>query len=860
MNEIRQNQGHAGAYADAGIAFATHLLEHSSEMLAAVDTDLRVVGVNIAFRREFNLIFGKPIALGDRLDDTITDLVGERGKATALCRRAFDGESFCVIEEFGDKHLLRKTYELAFRPIPDSHGHAVLAGIAVRDLTGERSSEHSFVTLLEASPDALLIVRADGIIYRANTHALRMFHYDHPLNGLSIEVLLPERFRHAHVAHRLRFFERSAARAMGGGSTDLWGLRADGSEFPVEISLNPLEENGTRMVVAAIRDMTSRQAVEDRLRQLSIELEDRVAERTGALEQANRQLSARIKVQQETEVALRSSEARFSRAFENIPDVVVIYDRDLRIEYVNPAITLLTGHPTSHFIGRLDEEVWPREVLSLWRPRLHTAVETTLIQTVDTQFPGMAGSRHLVTACVPLSDAAAAVHHVMSISHDYTERKQAEERVLHAGLHDVLTGLPNRMFLFEYADHLFSRARYPDRHIGVLSINLDRFRVINDMHGHAVGDAVLQEVALRLKKDTRQEDLAFRIGGDEFLVLLPEVKNAEDAAEVARHLTNALCLPYHVPPLELTVSPSIGISIYPQDGEDTDTLLHHADVAMYEAKQLGSNRFQFFSQELAEKANAHLKIEQQLKFALVHEEFRLYYQPIIDVQTKAVVSVEALLRWSHREIGPDRFIPVAEATGLIDQLGDWVIYAACHQHSAWLDHGLPAIPIAVNVSAVQFRGEDFAGHFVKIMQDCKVQPGALQLEITETAVMENLDHAIKILSLLKASGVKILLDDFGTGYSSLNYLSRLPLDKIKIDQSFIRQLETDMTSRAITGAIIALGHTLKLDVVAEGIESDTDLHYLHVHGCNHAQGFHVSAPISADAFESWYWKHLKRYH
>lgn len=986
------NGGAVGAYSDTAISFATYLLDNTTELVAAVDQELHLVGLNAAFRREFELLFGKHLVLGERLDDALAHLTGDRAKASALCRRALNGESFHVIEEFGDEQLLRKTYELAFSPILDTQGKALLAGIVVRDLTSERINERRFDALLEAAPDAMIIMRPDGIIHLANEQAERMFRYRRPLPGISVEMLIPERFRRMHAAHRQRFAEHPATRPMGTARSDLWGLRADGSEFPVEISLNPLAVDGEKMVVAAIRDMTLRQSVEDRLRQLSTELEQRVAERTTALEKANRDLSERVQAQQaaeaelqqgqarlkavldslsegvvvfdmtpavldmnpvalrmhgyasvaearkklprfarhfeirmldgslvpvkdwplariargetlsnmeltirckktgktwigsysgtqvrteagqpeigvftvrditehkQTEEALRASEAQFRLAIDNIPDVVTIYDRDLRIRYINSATIKTTGRTPSYFIGRRENEIWPKDITSLWQPALAKAFSTASVQTLDIEFPGPAGHRNLAITCVPLIAAGGKVAEVMGITHDYTERKQADERVRQAGLHDPLTGLPNRALLFEHAGHLFARNQRHHRNAAVLFIDLDRFKLINDTHGHEAGDAVLQEVARRMLTSIRSGDYAFRLGGDEFLVLLPEGDDGSDAAEVARHLSACLNEPYHVGPLVLSLSPSIGISVYPRDGEDIDTLINHADVAMYQAKELGRNNYQFFSPELAERAHAHVAIEHQLRTALTDNEFRLHYQPVVNMQTADLVCAEALLRWPHAQTGPDSFVPVAESTGMMGRLGDWVICEACRQHNAWRANGLPAIPITINVSAVQFRDKAFAERFEHTIHECRVDASALQIEITETMAMENLDHTIEVLKRLKKHGIKILLDDFGTGYSSLRYLSRLPIDKIKVDKSFIHQIEHDVSSRAVTEAIIAMGRTMNLEIIAEGIESDKMLDYLRMHGCNHAQGFHVSKPISADAFESWYWAHFR---
>ena len=434
---------------------------------------------------------------------------------------------------------------------------------------------------------------------------------------------------------------------------------------------------------------------------------------------------------------------------------------------------------------------------------------------------------------------------------DISERKRTEECIRQTALHDPLTGLPNRGWLFESARHLFGRARRTALCAGVMFIDLDRFKPINDNHGHETGDKILQEVARRLSACVREEDLVVRLGGDEFLVLLPEIEQASAAEEVARHMLACIRQPYRIDGLEFTLSMSVGISIFPRDGTDLDTLVNHADAAMYHAKQSGRDNVQYYSCELAARSQMQACVEQQLQSALSRQAFSLHYQPVIDLQLGRVVAVEALLRWPHADIGPEQFVPIAESTGQIGRLGAWVIAEACRQHKSWRERGFPVIPIAVNVSAVQLRQQDFVGQFSQWLADSAVDPAGLHLEVTETALMEHLDRATEVLARLRALGAKIALDDFGTGYSSLNYLSRLPIDKIKVDKSFVQRLQHDSASRAITEAVIALGHALKLKVVAEGIESEPVLRHLREMGCTQAQGFHICRPVPAEAFEVW---------
>jgi diguanylate cyclase (GGDEF)-like protein/PAS domain S-box-containing protein len=555
------------------------------------------------------------------------------------------------------------------------------------------------------------------------------------------------------------------------------------------------------------------------------------------------------------ETALRVSEQRLRLAFDHIPDMIVIYDPDQRIQYVNLAAAHNIGLSEKDLIGHHARNAPGQSIVALWQPLLTATLASAALQADDFDFPAETGLRHLRVTCVPITDGSQSVREIMVICHDYSERRQAEERIRQAALHDPLTGLPNRSLLYEYARHTFAAANRSGQEVSVLFIDLDRFKPINDIHGHEVGDMVLRQVANRLRRSMRGEDIVFRLGGDEFLALVPHHHDAPAGEKVAQHLMEAVSSPYHVGSVEASLSCSIGISIYPRDGDDIDILIGHADAAMYIAKQMGRNTIQFYTSSLAERVYMQSLIEEGIKNALKKNEFSLYYQPLIDMQSGQVVSVEALLRWPGNGMGPDRFIHVAEATGLIGRLGEWVFAQACEQHSSWIREGLPAIPIAVNVSPLQFRKKDFASYLQETILGHCIACNGMQIELTETAVMEDIDHAITVLNELRSKGIKISLDDFGTGYSSLNYLSRLPLDKIKVDKSFVHRLQHDTASQAVIEAIIALGRTLQLEIVAEGIESDSTLQYLRLHGCHQAQGFHVCQPVVGSQFAVWYRQH-----
>jgi diguanylate cyclase (GGDEF)-like protein/PAS domain S-box-containing protein len=437
---------------------------------------------------------------------------------------------------------------------------------------------------------------------------------------------------------------------------------------------------------------------------------------------------------------------------------------------------------------------------------------------------------------------------------DISERKRTEKQIQLAAQHDNLTGLPNRALLAEYCSHILAMAARSGEPGALLFIDLDRFKPINDLYGHDAGDKVLQEVARRLLACTRKGDIVSRLGGDEFIVVLPRIESPHDPATVAQHILNAIDQPITVGANQLNVSPSIGICRFPQHGNELELLIRCADLAMYAAKKAGRNNFKTYAPDLNEQASDLLRLEIQVKQSLASDRFALFYQPIIDLQSKKLVGVEALLRMTADDgslLGPAAFISVAESNGLINPLGDWVLREACRQHQRWQAGGLSALPIAINVSAVQFRQPAFVTALADAIADAGMEPACLQIEITESAVMDNLADTVAKLQQLRSMGVRISLDDFGTGYSSLSYLSSLPLDKLKIDQSFIHELASNQRNRSIAEAIIGLGHTLNLTVVGEGIESEESMAYLRQFGCEQAQGFFFSEPLPASQFEAW---------
>jgi len=430
--------------------------------------------------------------------------------------------------------------------------------------------------------------------------------------------------------------------------------------------------------------------------------------------------------------------------------------------------------------------------------------------------------------------------------------EHANAQLEHAATHDSLTGLPNRLLLADRLSQATAQGERYSRSFAVLVVDLDRFKSINDSLGHIAGDELLREVSRRLMGLLRKTDTLARLGGDEFVLVINEISDPHGAENVASKLLASLAAPVLLSGIEVQISASIGISVFPADGVDADTLLKHADAAMYHAKKNGRNAFQFFAPMMNVSARERLELESGLRRALAQGEFELHYQPKVDVGTGRIDSAEALIRWRHPKRGltaPSGFIPIAEETGLIVPIGEWVLREACLQARAWQTLGGRPLRIAVNLSAQQFKQKSLISTVREALAGAGLEPDYLELELTESAVMQDAESSIQVLRQLSGLGVRIAVDDFGTGYSSLSYLRRLPLDKLKIDRSFIREVAASRDDAEIVRAIISLAHSLHLKVIAEGVETEEQLSFLRRLGCDQYQGFHCSPPVPAEDFE-----------
>ncbi len=663
--------------------------------------------------------------------------------------------------------------------------------------------------IFNATPDAMLISDKRGIITQVNQQAELLLGYaPKELLGRSIEVLVPESFRPQHPELHAKFVAAPVTRPLGAGRT-VQAQRKDGSIFYVDISVSPIKTEQGLFFASALRDVTQRKQAEAHLRVAAI-------------------------------------------AFES-NEPMVITDADNIILQINRAFTESTGYSKEEAVGQKISLIKSGRHDADFYEQMWEAIGregTWQGEIWDRRKNGEIYPKWLIISVVKGDDGLPT--HYVGTHIDITERKAAEEQIKQLAFFDPLTQLPNRRLLQERLKHGIDVERRDGKQLALLMLDLDRFKAVNDSLGHLAGDELLQQVAVRISARLREVDMVARLGGDEFVVLLEDIAHPEDAARVAEEIIAALsrtfCLAQDG---NVQIGASIGISLYPQHGGCPEALMDHADAALYQAKDQGRGCFAYFSEDLTLAARERITLESRLRRAIEQRELQVFYQPQVDLAGGHIVGAEALVRWLDPVEGlipPIRFIPIAEETGLILAIGEWVLRETCRQGRQWLDEGLPPITLAVNVSSHQFRRSDICGLVAMVLKETKFPAKQLELEITESGLMENQDNATDILNNLRGQGIRLAIDDFGTGYSSLAYLKHFPLDSLKIDKSFIDDIPFHQDDMEIAATIIAMGHILGFKVLAEGVETPEQLAFLQEKGCDLYQGYIKSKPMPADEF------------
>jgi diguanylate cyclase (GGDEF)-like protein/PAS domain S-box-containing protein len=687
---------------------------------------------------------------------------------------------------------------------------AVLHDISLRRRTEAalRESEDKFRRVFHRSPDAMSITRlSDGVILDVNDHLVELFGYPRSrIVGRSVWEFQPEMPRRMLQAHRSMM--RLGGDGAGYANVEMALESAHGS-IPTLVSSTIVDIHGEPCSITLIKDMRALKQAQDRVEE---------------------------------------SEARFRGAFENAPIGMMLVDPDGRITQVNRLVCELLGYEADELVGSSAEALVPAEDRTEYvRVRDQLLAGDEPEASTETRYLRRDGSvvwtnRHVV---IQRSPEGRPLYLILQLA-DITEMKRNRARMEKLAFYDTLTDLANRRLFSDRLEQAVKHAVRTSRPTALLYLDLDHFKRVNDTLGHEAGDELLQVVARRLRGCVRGEDTVGRPGGDEFTVLLNEVRDSRAAGQVARNIIEALQAPIQLGTHSIRVTTSIGITLAPEDGTDPTTLMKNADLAMYRAKEVGRDNYQFFAEELNTRAMERLLLENELRTALAEEQFELYFQPQVRLESQEVIGLEALVRWNHPGRGmlpPEAFIQVAEESGLILELGAWTLREACRRARSLQELGIPPLPVAVNLSARQFADASLPGQVRDALATSGLDPHCLELEITETMLMKDMEETIAALGALQAQGVILSIDDFGTGYSSLNYLKRLPIHKVKVDRSFVSDIPTSVDDMAITAAVVAMAHKLNLEVVAEGVETPEQLFFLNEHRCEYGQGFLFGPPL-----------------
>jgi len=678
-----------------------------------------------------------------------------------------------------------------------------------------RKSETRLRQLIQSTLDAVVTLDREGTVIEWNPGAESAF-------GLTARDVIGRPLPRAIVPDRLYVLMlQMLDRYRRGGKSGLvrrrvesTARRAGGEVFPVEITIDPVGSGQDQTFTAFIRDISEQKRVQ---------------------------------------VELEAREKRFRSIVEKSWSGVVLLDRELQIQFA--------GSSTLHLLGYSEQDLVGKSIFSYIHPHDASAMRSGLATLVDQTHSDLHSEvrfRHRSGRWIWLEGFAQDMLEEPSVSaivlnyRDVSQRKETERQLEYQAYFDTLTGLPNRLLFRDRVVNALPSARRNRVGLAIMYLDLDHFKLVNDALGHSIGDLLLADVASRLRTCLRASDTVSRIGGDEFAVLINELTATDAVAGIARKVLDSLAQPFSIGGHELFITASIGVSFYPADGDDCETLLKCADAAMYRAKELGRNRAQIFTQSMNERYSRRLTLEQNLHHAIERGQLDVLYQPVYDRARRRIGSVEALVRWNdpvRGQVEPSEFIGMAEETGMIVAIGEFVLRRTCQQLAKWHLDGLVWLHAAVNISAVQLQQPEFVDTVLQIIQESGIPPSMLELEVTETVAIQNIDVSMKVLRVLREKGIEIAIDDFGTGQSSLVYLKQFPIDTIKIDKEFLRDLATDDTAAAIVSSVINLAHTMRLSVVAEGVETEEQYSLLQCYACDRLQGYLFSRPLDAAAIK-----------
>jgi diguanylate cyclase (GGDEF)-like protein/PAS domain S-box-containing protein len=718
--------------------------------------------------------------------------------------------AFGALLAFSSEERQFEDYEIAFL-----ESTANIVGEALSRAQTEqalRKSELRLRQLIASALDAVITLDRSGNVIEWNPQAETTF-------GVPAREVLGRALPPSIMPDRLYLLmQRMLTHYRKGGRSGLLrrrvesvARRADGEEFPVEITIDPIGSGTDQTFTAFVRDISERR-------------------------RAQHQLETR--------------EKRFRTIVEKSWSGVVLLDRELCV--------LFAGSSSLHLLGYTEQELVGSDFFSFAHPHDLDAARASFLKLVNSHDPDMQGElrfRHKDGTFVWLEGFAQNmlgdpnVAAIVLNYRDVTLRKEQERQLEYQAYYDSLTGLPNRLLFRDRVVNALPLARRKRSGLAIMYLDLDHFKLVNDALGHSVGDLLLADVSQRLQSCLRASDTVSRIGGDEFAVLINELADTDAVASIAHKMLDCLAAPFALGGYELFVTASIGVSFYPSDGDDVETLLKCADAAMYRAKELGRNRVQIFTASMNERYARRLALEQNLHHAIERNQLTVLYQPIYDRTRRRITSVEALVRWNDPVRGmvePSEFISLAEETGMIVSIGEFVLRTTCANLRMWHNGGLEGLQAAVNISAVQLQQHGFVEMVLRILEETGVAPGMIELEVTESVAIQNIELSMKVMRVLKEHGLGIAIDDFGTGQSSLVYLKQFPIDTIKIDKEFLRDVTTDDTAAAIVSSVINLAHTMRLSVVAEGVETEEQYSFLRYFGCDRMQGYLFSRPLSAD--------------